>query len=80
MLLSMRRPVIYLTTEEPPEDVLKASQKRSEEGFGEDESVRIIDCYSWRTGTGSKSRYFIKNPSNLTEVSIAPWGCREIRT
>jgi len=34
-------------------------------------SLRFIDCYSGRAGLSSSSPYFVQNPENLTDLSIA---------
>lgn len=37
---------------------------------------RIIDCYSWRIGNKPSSEYFVKNPADLSEISITIEGAR----
>jgi circadian clock protein KaiC len=64
---------IYLSTDESPERI-QESMKRL--GFNIDTYVdngtfRIIDCYSWKIGGKSCSKYCVSNPDNLATVSVA---------
>lgn len=66
-------PGIYLSTDESPEDV-----ERSMKSYGFDVNkyktngtFRVIDCYSWKTGLASSSKYSVSNPADLAAVSSA---------
>jgi KaiC/GvpD/RAD55 family RecA-like ATPase len=43
----------------------KLKRARNSGGFG------IVDCYSWRTGGKSSSKYSVSNPADLASVSNA---------
>jgi len=64
---------IYLSTDESPERIQESMKKL---GFNIDTYVdngtfRIIDCYSWKIGGKSCSKYCVSNPDNLATVSVA---------
>ena len=67
VLLLMKRPVAFIATEEPASTVHKAIEGLCGIELGED-SLRFIDCYSWRTGEPSEN-YPSVNPGNLTKLS-----------
>ena len=65
-------PVVYLTTEESPSMIVESMKK-----FGWDISnyimknkLRIIDAFSYRINAPKKTRYYIENPENLTDLSV----------
>lgn len=70
MLLKMNRPVVYVAADEHPQEVFNEIQRISRSFFKEGDGLRIVDCYSWRGQTKSRSKYLIENPANLTDVSI----------
>jgi KaiC/GvpD/RAD55 family RecA-like ATPase len=64
---------IYVSTDESPEDVVKSMK---EMGFDVDpfianNSFKVVDCYTWKLGTSSSSKYFVKNPTDLLAVMKA---------
>lgn len=71
--------VVYLTTEESPGMIVDSMEK-----FGwsvskhlRNDKLRIIDAFSYRSNIPSKSKYYIENPENLTNVSITIEKARE---
>jgi KaiC/GvpD/RAD55 family RecA-like ATPase len=66
-------PGVYLSTDEYPERI-ESSMKRF--GFGVDTyadkgQFSIVDCYSWKIGGKSSSKYYVSNPADLMAVSSA---------
>ena len=64
---------IYLSTDESPERI-----ERSMERFGfnsrtylDTGAFCIIDCYSWKIGDKSSSKFYVGNPADLMTVSSA---------
>lgn len=62
---------IYLTTDESPKSI-----ENSMKNFGfniscdlTNCSFKIIDCYSWKLGGKSSSKYAISNPTDLVSIS-----------
>jgi len=71
--------VVYLTTEESPGMIVESMGK-----FGWDisdhlrnDKLRIIDAFSYRSDKPSESKYYIKDPESLTNVSIEIEKARE---
>lgn len=65
-------PVVYLATEESPSMIVDSMRN-----FGWDvadyiknDKLRIIDAFSYRAYSPSKSKYYVDDPENLTNVSI----------
>ena len=72
-------PGIYLSTDESPERI-----ERSMKSFGFDvenykktEAFRFVDCYSWKIGNKSSSKYWVNNPADLATVSAAIENARQ---
>ena len=72
-------PGIYLSTDESPERI-----ERSMKSFGFDvedykktEAFRFVDCYSWKIGNKSSSKYCVSNPADLATVSAAIENARQ---
>lgn len=64
---------IYLATDESPERI-QESMKRlgmNVDKYINNDNLRIIDCYSWKIGGKSCSKYCVSNPDNLATVSMA---------
>jgi len=63
---------IYLATDESPERI-QESMKRlgmNVDKYINNDNLRIIDCYSWKIGGKSCSKYCVSNPDNLATVSM----------
>ena len=63
-------PCIYLTTNESPEEIGKSMRRfgfndETEKGVN---TFRIVDCYSWKLGSGAEGEYFVSNPADLAVV------------
>ena len=63
---------VYLVTDSPPSDTRRImklygwdTSQHEEEGI-----FRFIDGYSWRHGGASEEKYYISDPTNLTDVMI----------
>lgn len=72
-------PGIYLSTDESPERI-----ERSMKSFGFDvenyrktEAFRFVDCYSWKIGNKSSSKYSVSNPADLATVSATIENARQ---
>ncbi len=60
-------PCIYVTTNESPEEIGKSMRRfgfnvETEKGVN---TFRIVDCYSWKLGSGAEGEYFVSNPTDL---------------
>lgn len=84
--LIMGEPCLYVATDESPEEIQKSMKSFGFdiEPYKEKETFRIVDCYSWRLGGGSSSKYAVDDQHDyLTAVSIsiekARQGLRNIR-
>jgi KaiC/GvpD/RAD55 family RecA-like ATPase len=66
-------PGIYLTTDESPGRIQKSMKKlgMNIDTYIDNDNFRIIDCYSWKLGGKSCSKYCVSNPDNLATVSMA---------
>jgi KaiC/GvpD/RAD55 family RecA-like ATPase len=66
-------PGIYLTTDESPRRIQESMKKlgMNVDAYIDDDNLRIIDCYSWKIGGKSCSKYCVSNPDNLATVSMA---------
>jgi KaiC/GvpD/RAD55 family RecA-like ATPase len=66
-------PGIYLSTDESPERIQESMKKLSMNVSTniDNDTFRIIDCYSWKIGGKSCSKYCVNNPDNLATVSMA---------
>jgi len=66
-------PGIYLTTDESPGRIQKTMKKlgMNIDTYINNDNFRIIDCYSWKIGGKSCSKYCVSNPDNLATVSMA---------
>jgi KaiC/GvpD/RAD55 family RecA-like ATPase len=66
-------PGIYLSTDESPRR-LQESMKSfgfNTETYIDNDTFRVVDCYSWKIGGKSCSKYCVNNPDNLATVSMA---------
>ncbi len=64
---------VYLSTDENPERI-EESMKRfgfDIEGYTGRGKFSIVDCYSWKIGGKSSSKYYVSNPADLMAVSSA---------
>jgi KaiC/GvpD/RAD55 family RecA-like ATPase len=66
-------PGIYLSTDESPKRIQESMKKlgMNVDAYIDNENLRIIDCYSWKIGGKSCSKYCVSNPDNLATVSMA---------
>jgi len=64
---------IYLTTDESPDRIQESMKKlrMNIDTYIDNGKFRIIDCYSWKIGGKSCSKYCVSNPDNLATVSMA---------
>jgi KaiC/GvpD/RAD55 family RecA-like ATPase len=64
---------IYLTTDESPDRIQESMKKlrMNIDTYIDNDKFRIIDCYSWKIGGKSCSKYCVSNPDNLATVSMA---------
>lgn len=64
---------IYLSTDESPTRIQESMKKlgMNVDTYIENDNFRIIDCYSWKIGGKSCSKYCVSNPDNLATVSMA---------
>ena len=65
-------PGIYLSTDESPEEIEKSMKTFgfNVDAYKYDGTFRIIDCFSWKTGGKSSSKYTVGNPADLVAVSM----------
>lgn len=64
-------PCVYVATSESPQEIEK-SMKRfgfDVESYKEDNLFRIVDCYSWKIGGSSISKWVVTNPGDLASIS-----------
>lgn len=66
-------PGIYLSTDESPRRIQESMKKFgfNIETYVDNDTFRIIDCYSWKIGGKFCSKYCVSNPDNLATVSMA---------
>ncbi len=66
-------PCLYLTTDESPIRIQESMKKfgMNIDTYIDNDTFRIIDCYSWKIGGKSCSKYCVSNPDNLATVSMA---------
>jgi KaiC/GvpD/RAD55 family RecA-like ATPase len=64
---------IYLSTDESPGRIQESMKKlgMNIDTYIDNDTFRIIDCYSWKIGGKSCSKYCVSNPDNLATVSMA---------
>jgi len=64
---------IYIATDENPKRIQESMKKlgMNVDKFINNDNFRIIDCYSWKIGGKSCSKYCVNNPDNLATVSMA---------
>ena len=64
--------VVFLSTEEAPGDILESIKRDFAPQPGVDIAplLRVVDCYSWRSGEESASP-FAAQPSNLNDTNLA---------
>ncbi len=59
---------LYVALERPIESFVERLKTR---GYSIDESqIVFVDAYSWRMGGGSDAKFYLRNLSNLNEVSV----------
>lgn len=71
--LASGEPGIYLSTDESPERI-EQSMKRfgfDTRTYSEKGQFCVIDCYSWKIGSRSSSKFYVSNPADLMTVSSA---------
>ena len=63
---------IYLATDESPNRIQESMKKlgMNVDEYVENDDFRVIDCYSWKIGGKSCSKYCVSNPDNLATVSM----------
>jgi len=61
---------IYLSTDETPEEIRKSMKMFGFdiEPFVNNETFRVVDCYSWKLDRPPTSKYMVSNPSNFMNV------------
>ncbi len=66
-------PGIYLSTDESPEKIVQSMERFgfNTRKYSETGTFRVIDCYSWKIGNKSTSKYYVSNPADLMTVSSA---------
>jgi KaiC/GvpD/RAD55 family RecA-like ATPase len=72
-------PGIYLTTDESPRRIIESMKNFgfNVDSYMDSDTFRIIDCYSWKIGGKSCSKYCVNNPDNLATISQAIDNTRE---
>ncbi len=63
------RPVVYVAVDEPPSETLQALEEVIPDPALR-RMVRVVDCFSWRTGRPPSGEYPYASPKNLTEFSL----------
>lgn len=63
-------PALLVLTDEPPGRIKESMKSLGFDITPFENMIKIIDCYSWRTGIGSTSAYFVSNPGVLSDVSV----------
>jgi KaiC/GvpD/RAD55 family RecA-like ATPase len=60
-------PCVYVTSDESPEEIIESAKKFGFdiEPYLNNGKFRIVDCYSWKIGSKSTSKYTVENPANL---------------
>jgi len=63
---------LYVATSESPTAIEKSMKSFGFDttSFKENDSFRIIDCYSWKVGGASSSKYVVTNPGDLAALSM----------
>ena len=71
--LVVGEPGIFLSTDESPEGIEESMKSLgfNIEAYKNTDSFRVVDCYSWKTGGKSSSKYYVSNPADLATVSMA---------
>lgn len=60
------RHVVYVTTDEAPDQL----QTELNSLLGKETGVRIVDCYTWRTGLKAQGGFLTSSSANLNELSM----------
>lgn len=60
------RPVVYVTTDEAPDQILGELK----DIVGTEESIRLVDCYSWRLGLRNQGGLYSSSSANLSDLSV----------
>ncbi len=70
--LNKGKPVVYLTTEESATMITDSMKKYgwNVSDYVKKNKLRIIDAFSSRGNVPIKTRYYVKNPENLTDLSV----------
>ena len=69
--LARQESCVYVSTDESPSEI-EASMKHfgfDIESYKKKGLFRIIDCYSWKLGGYSRSKFVVSNPADLTALS-----------
>jgi KaiC/GvpD/RAD55 family RecA-like ATPase len=69
--LAKNEPGIYLSTDESPERIEKTMKSFGfdTEPYASKQLFRVVDCYSWRIGGKSTSKYCVNNAGDLAAIS-----------
>lgn len=64
---------IYLSTDESPERIENTMKSFGfdTEPYAQAGTFRIVDCYSWKIGGKSSSKYLVNNPADLASISMS---------
>jgi KaiC/GvpD/RAD55 family RecA-like ATPase len=70
--LVIGEPCIYVATDESPEEISESMKSYGFdiEQYRDNDMFRIIDCYSWKLGGRSSSKYSVDNPADLSMISM----------
>lgn len=62
---------VYLSTDETPERVQESMKSFgfNTETYVNNGTFSVVDCYSWKIGGKSSSKYYVSNPADLAVVS-----------
>jgi len=70
--LIIGEPSIYVATDESPEEISESMKSYGFdiEPYKDTDMFLIVDCYSWKLGVKSSSKYTIQNPADLATISM----------
>jgi KaiC/GvpD/RAD55 family RecA-like ATPase len=63
-------PALLVLTDEPPSKIKESMKNLGFDITPFEDMIRIVDCYTWRTGIESAFGYFVSNPGVLSDVSV----------
>ncbi|MGQ9719273.1 MAG: RAD55 family ATPase [Nitrososphaerales archaeon] len=64
-------PALIVLTDEPPSKLQDGMKNLGLDITPFSDLIRVVDCYSWRTGTEPTSDYYVRDMGVVNEVSIA---------